>query len=284
MVMKIQQPSLVLFFFLLCNALTAQTDLPFFAQKTNALTVAPLQALTRKGELQLGYEKQNSRSSALELNFGFRFRGTDDPNLAPYDREQFLGTNYHEAHRGVLFILFIPIPVSEGRNKDWTEKISHTDHFATHHVFVTAAYKHYVLPFHHSKVPGGIYLAPSLALGNRGMASYTYSEGQRGKVTQIKSEFLPNGEIHPATVIFGTGFIGSRKLVQEDVFEFSKLEKKTSSKTYLHPGVRTGVQLPVAGMFALDLGGQMTLEQAPVGRLKKSPFQFEPGLRISAWF
>jgi len=281
--MKIHLFSLGLFCSMICNTLPAQTHLPFSTHKKHALTASPWQAFTDRGELQFGYEKQNSRLTALELNVGFRFKGSSDPQFAPYSTNELVRSGFHEVRKGVMFFFFIPIPVWD-RDKDWTKKNTYTENYVTHHVFASAAYKCYILPFRQSKVAGGVYLAPNLTLGNRGIASYTYTDGQSGKVTQITSEFLPNGQLHPAAVFFGTGFIGSRKVVQEDVYEFSSLEKKTYSKTYLHPGVRAGVQVPIANTLAIDFGGQMTIVQAPIGRVKGSPFRFEPVVRASVWF
>jgi hypothetical protein len=243
--------------------------------KQHALTVSPYQALTKKGELQFGYERQHSRKFALELNLGFRFKGTDDPRIAPYNHEQLDTTNYLTVHDGITWFLLIPIP-SNGRDEDWEEKTVKKEYYTNRHAFLTMGYKCYLVQSKNTKVAGGLYLTPGFTLGSKNASEYVYSKGRRGDMTELGSDYDVSG------LPFLFGFTGEEKLMQEDVYSFDRLEIKKASKTYLVPHMKLGYQLPIGQYFSADFGLSAGI-QAPFAK-GTEVFSLEPSLKLGAWF
>ncbi len=253
---------------------TAQTS-QFSPTKQHGLTVAPYQAFTKKGELQFGYERQYSRKFALELNLGFRFKGSDDPGIAPYNHEQLDTTNYLRVHNGIAWFFFIPIP-SSGRDEDWEEKTENREYYTNRHVFLTMGYKCYLVQSKNTKVAGGLYLTPGFTLGSKNVSEYVYSRGRRGDMTELGSDF----DISGIPLLFG--YTGEEKLMQEDVYSFDRLEIKKASKTYWIPHMKLGYQLPIGQYFSADFGIAADLKAPFYKNLNK--ISFEPSLKLGAWF
>ncbi|MBK9016458.1 MAG: hypothetical protein IPM82_21615 [Saprospiraceae bacterium] len=250
----------------------------FTSMKRNAITVAPYRAFTQKGEIQFGYEKQESKMGALELNLGFRFKGSDDPKLDPYFNQTLVSSSVAQVHRGVQFFLFLPIPVLE-RDDDWTEKPCTGNSTPTTTCTLSGGYKFYLVPTPNRHVPGGLYLTPGLTIGNRGISEYIYAEGQKGYMTELDENWSDGGEWGPIV-----GFVGNVKVVQEDIYDFTRLEIKQYSKTYLQPHLKMGLQLPIADRFSLDLGGQATFRGKLFGKSNTSIFKLEPTVKLGMWF
>jgi hypothetical protein len=252
--------------------LGAQGGQPFLV-KQHGLTIAPIQAFTKKGELQIGYERQFGRRSALELGIGFRFKGSDDPGVAPYNHEQFVETNYLQVQDGVIWLFFIPI-ISEGKDVDWEAKTEKRKYFTNSNLNVSAGYKCYLVPLRSGKVAGGLYFTPSLTWGKKNVSEYIYAQGSRGDLTELGSDFNVDG------LPFLFEFMGKEKLMQEDIYEFDRLEIRRHDKPYLTPHLKLGYQLPIGRQFSADLGVRMGLPEPMDG----SKLRIEPALKLAAWF
>ncbi|GEM_PF-3006150 len=247
--------------------------------KKHALTVSPYQAFTQNGEMQLGYEEQHSVKGALELNFGFRFKGSDDPQRTPYFHQTLESSTVKQVQKGVQFFLFIPLPVV-GKDKDWTEKTEQREYYTNHNIFVSGGYKFYLLPAPNRRVPGGLYLTPGLTIGNRGISEYIYAEGQKGYFTKLSSNtWSDGGDWGPIL-----GFVGNEKVVREDVYDFTRLEIKQHNKTYLQPHLKLGYQLPIGSSLSADLGVQGMLNDRYGYNTTGKFFRLDPTVKLGLWF
>ncbi len=255
-------------------SIIAQTSHPV-SFKQHGLTVSPYRAFTNMGELQLGYERQYSRKSALELNLGFRFKGSDDPHIAQYNHEQLDTTNYLRVHDGLTWFLFIPMR-SDGKDEDWEEKTEKREYYTNRHTYITVGYKCYLSKTNSTNVAGGLYLTPGLTLGEKNAAEYLYSKGRRGDMTELGSDFDYGG------IPFLFGYTGHEKLMQEDIYSFDRLEVKKVSKTYLIPQLKLGYQLPIGQTFSADFGISASVRE-PFAN-SQSAIRLEPSLKLGAWF
>lgn len=263
-----------LFVNLICMDLFAQQN-----QSRLGITFSPYQAFTKKGEMQMGVELPDHYNGAWELNLGFRFKGSDDPHEQPYFNQLFHHTSVGEVSRGVQFFFFLPIPVS-GRDKDWTEKQVHKDYYLNSNVFVSAGYKIYLIPMNHKRVQGGLYLTPGITIGGRKISEYVYATGQKGYVTVLDKDDHYQSEWGPII-----GFYGTTKVVKEDVYDFSRLEIKKYSKTYLQPNLKLGYQLPIGSRFSIDMGAQATLQGKWAQRFNGGGnIRLEPTAKLGVWF
>ncbi len=253
--------------------LNAQQNLKRFG-----LTASPYQAFTKKGEMQFGFEQQRSAKQAFELNLGFRFKGSDDPQLAPYFHQTLQSSTVKQVRKGVQFFFLIPIPVI-GNDKDWTKKTEQREYFTNHNIFVTSGYKFYLLPTPNRYVPGGLYLTPGLTIGNRGISEYIYAQGQKGYVTELDENWSDGTDWG---LLFG--FVGNEKLVKEDVYDFTRLEIKRYNNTYLHPHLKLGYQLPIGKLLSADLGVQATLTDSYGYNTTGKFFRLDPTLKMGVWF
>lgn len=256
--------------------LSAQQNLKNFA-----LTASPYQAFTQNGELQFGFEKQQSANKAFELNVGFRFKGSDDPQLSPYFNQTLVSSKVGTVHRGLGFFLFIPIPIFE-RDKDWTEKTEHREYYTNHNVYVTGGMKYYLLPTKNRRVAGGLYVTPGLTIGNRGISEYVYAEGQKGYLETLASNWTP-GDPNPWGLALGTGFVGTVKVMQEDIYDFTRLEIKQHNKNYLKPHAKLGFQLPIGSSFSADLGVQASFNDRFSFHTTGSYLSLEPTVKLGYW-
>lgn len=256
----------------------------FSSQASNAqaslkkwgITVAPYQAFTEKREIQLGFEKADGRSGALEVNLGFRFTGSSAPKEDPYLHETFVSSEVKQVSKGVGLLLFIPIPVT-GRDKDWTDKTERRTFHTDYNAFATLQYKYYLVQAPNRSVQGGLYSTFGITAGKTGVSEYVYAEGQKGYVTELDREWVDDFE-------WGIGFIGTHKIVQEDIYDFTRLEIKQHHKSYLRPHLRLGYQLPIGQFLSLDLGGQATM-MGFFGHKTTGQFLLvEPTARVGAWF
>ncbi len=257
------------------NGLTAQQN-----SKKIGVTASPFQAFTKTGEMQLGIEFPETVKGAWELNLGFRFKGSDNPKESPYFNQLFNHTSIGEVNKGVQFFLFLPIPVS-GRDKDWTEKQVHRDYYTNRNIFASAGYKFYLMPIRSKHVQGGLYLTPGLTIGNRNVSEYVYATGQKGYVTVLDKDWSDGSDGWGPII----GFVGTKKLVQEDVYDFSRLEIKQYSRSYVQPYLRLGVQVPFGKWVSVDLGGQATLQGKHGQQVNGGDaLMLEPTVKLGVWF
>ena len=110
-----------------------------------------------------------------------------------------------------------------------------------------------------------------------------YAEGQKGYVDVLASDWTPN-DPNPWGLAFGTGFVGTVKVMQEDVYDFTRLEIKQHNKNYLQPHVKLGYQLPVGEMFSADLGVQGTMNDHFGYNKSGHFFKLEPTVKLGMWF
>ncbi|MBK8566077.1 MAG: hypothetical protein IPN76_22725 [Saprospiraceae bacterium] len=254
------------------------------ADKTTAVTFAPYHLFTNRGELQLGFQHQSNRKKSFELELAVQVKGSEDPKLDPYFNQTLVGTEIKTVHKGVGFFLFLPVFIGkDGKDKDWTEKTVHREYYTTNHGSITASYRFYLVPTMHDQVPGGFYLSPGLTIGKRGVAEYIYAEGQKGYVTTLDTDLKPD-ELNPWGIALGTGFIGKVKVVEENLYDFSRLEIKRYHKNYLVPQLRLGFQLPIARHFSADLSALAAVNDRTELNKTGNFFRLEPSVKLGAWF
>lgn len=247
--------------------------------KKIGLTASPYKAFTQAGEMQLGVELPDSKIGAWELNLGFRFKGSNDPKEKPYFNQFFHHTSVGEVAKGVQFFFFLPIPVS-GRDKDWTDKEVYKAFYLNRHIYFSAGYKSYLLPLRNKHLQGGLYLTPGLTIGSRNVSEYVYATGQKGYVTELDRNWSSGGDWGPIL-----GFVGNVKIIQEDVYDFSRLEIKRYRKGYLQPHLKLGFQIPFGKWMTVDMGGQATLQGRMGQRVNGGGVvKLDPTVKLGVWF
>lgn len=251
-------------------------------RRTFSLTVSPYQAFTKKKEMQIGIEKQISPRGAFEFNIGFRFKGEGNPQEKPYFNQTLVSSQVKEVRKGVMFLFFLPFPVVE-QDKNWTKKTERREYYVNHNIFLNSGCKIYLVPTKNRQMPGGLYFAPGLTIGNKSIMEYVYTKGQQGYFETLATEWDPN-ESNPWSLLLGFGYAGTVKVVREDVFNFTQLEIKKYSKTYLVPHLKLGCQLPIGTRFLADFGVQASLNDKVDRSKTNHTFGIQPTVKLGYWF
>ncbi|MEK7253517.1 MAG: hypothetical protein AAB316_02135 [Bacteroidota bacterium] len=278
--------ALLLLLAIFSQSALAQQTLPFSKMKKNAIVVDLISPISADKEINLGYERMLNASSALEWNFGFKFKN-NDPGFEPYAKTELTNSYFHECHSEITWFLFIPVAGESNcmGMPDVTEKSRQELHLRSH-VFGSFSYKWMVLPLFKSKIASGFYLQPGLTAGRRTWANYAFEQKTWTEIETVETE----GNSWGIPFVFGST---DGDYVQKiDSYHAASLEKQELSDLYLRPQLAVGVQLPLGNTFSFDLRGQFSVAKkidakAPVnefGLMSEDVLDFSPTVRFRVSF
>lgn len=257
---------------------TAQHPLATDDTYKNQVHLSVMSFFNQEQTLQVGFERKTEYTAALEIDFGWRFQ-SQAATEAPYREETLVGSSIRNCDNGVFFLFFIPLPVID-RCKSWSDVHEEETYYRVHaNTFLSAQYRMYLFPFS-KKAPmlNGMYFAPGLRLGYQRYTRYVYAEGTKADIQVLDSDFRPD-EINPWGLVFATGFVGSSKIIDETVYDWTELSRNLENRFYASPVLQLGAVIPIASRFSVDLGGHIRFFEK-----KKQMVDMAPVVKVGVWF
>ena len=201
--------------------------------------INPTHAFSEWGELQLGVEHPFKPAVIGKLGLGFRYRGSEDPNLDVYLTEDFIGLETLPCSGSYISLIIIAIPINSSCDDLEGLKVTETTElYIKNNFFLNASMKFFSTEADGKPRPA--FFEAGLMIGSRSYIEYFTQDGSNYKNSQLVWQ-----QADPSSSTFQARYELER-------YAYHNTTKKTISEPYLIPYGSVGTRLKLGKRFTIE--------------------------------